>query len=72
MESRLEESVGHRWLQTTLTNEQLLQFLVTVVDAELFEAVRLEDLEAVDVEHADQRALVRAVRDLDRFVYLKV
>ena len=36
-------------------DEDLLQFLVAVVDAELFERVDVEDLEAVDVEHADQR-----------------
>ena len=34
-------------------DEDLLQLLVAVVDAELLERVRLEDLEAVDVQHAD-------------------
>ena len=38
-------------------NEELLQFLVTVVDAELFEAVDSKDLEPVDVQETHQAAL---------------
>ena len=34
--------------------EELLQLLVRVVDAQLLEAVVVEDLEAGDVEHADE------------------
>jgi len=34
-------------------DEELLELLVAEVDAELFEAVRLENLEAVDVEKSD-------------------
>ena len=34
--------------------EELLQLLVTEVDADLLEGVELEDLEAGDVEHADE------------------
>ncbi len=34
--------------------EELLQLLIGVVDAELFEAVQLEDLEAGNVENADE------------------
>ena len=40
--------IGHRVV------EQLLQFLVGVVDAQLLEAVQLEDLEASDVEDTDE------------------
>ena len=36
-------------------DEELLQVLVAVVDAELLEGVVVEDLEAVDVEDADHR-----------------
>ena len=35
------------------TYEELLQFLVAVVDAKLFEAVPSENLESIDVEHPD-------------------
>ena len=38
----------------TLAYEQLLELLVAIVDAELFEAVHLERLEAVYVQHADE------------------
>ena len=38
-------------------NEELLQLLVTVVDAELFEAVDSKDLEPVDVQETHQAAL---------------
>ena len=38
-------------------NEELLQFLVTVVDTELFEAVDSKDLEPVDVQETHQAAL---------------
>ena len=34
--------------------EELLQLLVAEVDADLLEGVELEDLEAGDVEHADE------------------
>jgi hypothetical protein len=34
--------------------EELLELLVRVVDAELLEAVVLEDLEASNVQHADE------------------
>ena len=44
-------------LQRALTDEELLQLLVAVVDAELLEAVVVEDLEAVDVQHADDGVL---------------
>ena len=36
-----------------LTDEELLQLLVAVVDAELLEAVVVEDLESVDVQYSD-------------------
>ena len=39
-------------------NEDLLQLLVDKVDAELLEAVLLEDLEAVDVEDAGAHHLL--------------
>ena len=42
-------------------NEDLLQFLVDEVDAELLEAVLLEDFEAVDVEDADAQHLLLGV-----------
>ena len=42
-------------------NEDLLQFLVDEVDAELLEAILLEDLEAVDVEDADAQHLLLGV-----------
>ena len=49
-------------------NEDLLQFLVDEVDAELLEAILLEDLEAVDVEDADaEHLLLRLV--LHRLVH---
>ena len=49
-------------------NEDLLKLLVDKVDAELLEAVLLEDLEAVDVEDADaQHLLLRLV--LHRLVH---
>ena len=38
---------------SAFTYEELLQLLIAVVDAELFEAVPPEDLEAVDVEDPD-------------------
>lgn len=53
-----------------LTNKELLQLLVTVIDTELLEAVGVEYLEPVDVEYANQSALVRAARDVYCFVYL--
>lgn len=57
-------------LKKVFTNKQLLQLLVTVVDAELLEAVGIEDLEAVNIEHADQRTLVSTRRHFNRFVNL--
>ena len=36
-----------------LTYEELLQFFIAVVNAELFETVAVEHLEAVDVQDAD-------------------
>lgn len=36
-------------------NEQLLQFLVAIVDAQLLETVVIEDFETVDVQNADDR-----------------
>ena len=36
-----------------LTDKQLLQLLIAVVDAELLEAVLPEDLEAIDVKDPD-------------------
>ena len=42
-------------------NEDLLQFLVDEVDAELLEAILLEDFEAVDVEDADAQHLLLGV-----------
>ena len=41
--------------------EVLLQLLVGEVDAELLERVGLEDLEAEDVEHADELLVVLVV-----------
>lgn len=38
-----------------LTDKELLQLFVAVIDAKLFEAVCVEDFEAVDVEHTDHR-----------------
>jgi len=38
-------------------DKELLELLVAVVDAELFEAVVVKYLESVNVEHANQRAL---------------
>eukprot|EP00968_Pinguiococcus_pyrenoidosus_P012298 scaffold1070_cov245-Pinguiococcus_pyrenoidosus.AAC.52 len=49
--------------------EVLLQRLIGVVDAELLEAVRLEALEAKDVEHADGRPLIRGRLDPDALVH---
>ena len=49
-------SISERF-QPALTDEELLEFLVAVVDAELLEAVVVEDLEAVDVEDADDGVL---------------
>ena len=40
------------YLQNSLV-EELLQFLVAIIDAKLFEAVHGEVFEAGDVEHAD-------------------
>jgi hypothetical protein len=57
-------------IERELTNKKLLQLLVAVVDAELLEAVGVEDLEAVDIQHADERVLVRAQWHLYRFVDL--
>ena len=42
-------------------NEDLLQFLVDEVDAELLKAILLEDFEAVDVEDADAQHLLLGV-----------
>lgn len=36
-------------------DEDLLELLVDIVDAELLERVALEHLEAVDVQHADHQ-----------------
>lgn len=41
-------------------DEDLLEFLVDVVDAELLEGVILEDLEAVDVQDADEAGICSA------------
>ena len=51
-------------------DEQLLQLLVTVVDAQLLKTVAVEHLEAVYVQHADHGALAvqLAVPNLDRVV----
>ena len=46
--------------------EEVVQPLVGVVDAELLEGVDLEDLEAEDVEEADE--LVASLVDLDLLV----
>lgn len=37
------------------SDEQLLQFLIAVVDTELLEWVSSEYLESVDIEHTDDR-----------------
>lgn len=42
-------------------DEQLLELLIAVVDAELLEAVGVEDLEPVDVQDADKSSLVAFV-----------
>lgn len=39
--------------------EELLEFLVGIVDEELFVAVRLKDLETSDIQHADEGRLRR-------------
>jgi len=38
-----------------LTYEELLQLLVAIVDAELFEAIRIKDLKAIDVKYSNDR-----------------
>lgn len=48
-------------------SDSLLEFLVDVVDAELFEVVALEDLETVDVQDAHRQP---GLLELDRQVHL--
>lgn len=38
-------------------HEQLLKFFVAIIDAELFERVVVEDLKAVNVQHANDSVL---------------
>lgn len=39
------------------TNKKLLQLFVTIVYAKLFKTVHVENLEAINIQHADQRAV---------------
>jgi len=43
-------------VEIAFTNEQLLQLLVTVINAELLEAVSVQYLEPVYVQNADNRS----------------
>jgi hypothetical protein len=44
--------------------EKLLQLLVGVIDADLFEAVLLEDFEPGNIEDADEKLSLFGVEDL--------
>jgi hypothetical protein len=52
------------------TNEQLLKLLIAIVDAELLEAVRVEYLEPVDVQHSNDSASVAGPNHINGCVYL--
>lgn len=49
-----------------VTDKKLLQFLVAVVDAKLLETVDVEDLETVNIEHANNRTryVIASIRPL--------
>ena len=54
------------------TDEELLQLLVAIIDAELLEGVVVEDLEAVDVQDPDDGGAVLPpllLAHLDHFVH---
>lgn len=53
-----------------LTDEELLQFLVAVVDAELFETVGVKHLEPVDVEDPDDSSSFLNIRHVYHWVDL--
>ena len=55
IQMRIQPKKGAKFLELEdELQEELLQLLVAVVDAELLQRVRLEDLEAVDVEQPDR------------------
>lgn len=47
----------------------LLKLLVRVVDAQLFEVVLDEDLEAEDVQHTDELVRVLSLIHVSRFIF---
>lgn len=55
-----------------LTNKELLQFLVAIVDAKLFKTIHVEDFEAIDVKDTDQRSVslyLVVVIHVDRIIH---
>lgn len=69
----LESVFAH--IKVKLTDKKLLQLFVTIINAKLFEAIRVEDFEAVDVEHADHRSIslhtVVDIVHIDRVVHAR-
>jgi len=51
--SKIRQATAHLLGLEGQLNKQLLQLFVAIVDAKLLKAVGLEDLKAVNVEHAD-------------------
>lgn len=51
-----------------MLNEELLEVLVCVVNAELLEAVRLEVLEAEDVEDSDGITLYQSIASVKKLI----
>lgn len=47
------------------TYKKLLEFFITVIDAELFKTVGVKYFKTVDVEHSNQRSSVPGRRNLD-------
>ena len=41
-----------------LTNKELLEFFITIIDTKLFEAVPLKDLKTIDIQHANDSVVL--------------
>lgn len=58
--SHIPTSHSTLWQLLPLTNEKLLQFLITVVDTELFKAVLFKYLKTINVKDTDDSVVLVA------------
>lgn len=51
-----------------ITNKQLLQLLVTIIDTELLKAVCLKNLKSINIQYSDKQVLIGAFGHFDGFI----